>query len=57
MPFYFAGGDFLNKIGTIWFTSYAYYEKINSTHKNWEKVKTFAYRISIYNKSKQYHKI
>ena len=55
--FNFAGGEILTKIGASWFVSYSYYEKIDSSHKNWEKVKTASSRISYYSKSKQYHEL
>lgn len=54
--FNFEGGDILTKMGATWFVSYAYYERIDRTHKNWDKVATTQPRISKYNKSRSYHK-
>lgn len=33
--FNFEGGDILTGMGASWFVSYAYYEKIDRTHRNW----------------------
>lgn len=55
--FSFAGGEILSKMGATWFVSYAYYEKINSSHNNWARVSTTQSRISNYNKGRSYHKI
>ena len=54
--FNFAGGELLTGMGASWFVSYAYYNKIDKTHKNWDKVATTQSRISKYNKGKSYHK-
>lgn len=53
--FPFDGGEILSKMGATWFVSYAYYERIDRTHKNWSKVSTAQARISNYNKGKKYH--
>ena len=55
--FYFDGGEQLNKIGASWFTSYYYFCKIDSSHMNWKKIKTFQMRISIFDKTKDFHKL
>ena len=47
----------LNRIGASWFVSYAYYEKFDKTHRNWEYVSTLTTRINGYNRNKQYHRI
>ena len=52
----FDGGEFLGKIGAVWFVSYCYFRNINSTHRNWQNISTANYRISIYNRTEQYHK-
>ena len=55
--FSFEGGEILSKMGASWFVSYAYYEKVDVTHKNWDKVSTTASRISRYNEGRKYHKL
>lgn len=52
----FDGGEFLGKIGAVWFVSYCYFKNVNSTHRNWQNISTANYRISIYNRTEQYHK-
>jgi hypothetical protein len=54
--FIFDGGEYLTKIGASWFVSYLYYCNIDKSHMNWERIKTVKYRISIFNKTKKYHK-
>lgn len=53
--FSFAGGEILTGIGASWFISYAYYEKIDRKHRNWDRVATTQTRISKYNKGRLYH--
>lgn len=54
--FAFEGGEILTGMGASWFVSYAYYEKVDPTHKNWAKVSTTQSRLSRYNKGRKYHK-
>ena len=54
--FIFDGGYELSKMGATWFTSYAYYDLCDKTHKNWELVKTYSTRISMYRRTTHYHK-
>lgn len=54
--FDFPGGDQLNEIGASWFVSYIYHERIDKSHRNWNRVKTVPYRSSIYKNSRNYHK-
>lgn len=54
--FSFDGGDILRKMGATWFVSYAYYEHVDKSHRNWSKVSTANSRISNYNRGKKYHK-
>ncbi len=54
--FNFEGGEILTGMGASWFVSYAYYEKIDRTHRNWDRVATTQPRISKYNKGRVYHK-
>lgn len=54
--FSFAGGDILSKMGAAWFVSYAYYEKIDRTHKSWNLVSTASSRASKYKSGVSYHK-
>ena len=53
--FNFNGGDQLAKIGASWFVSYSYHLYINKSHENWQNVSTYPYRISVFNKTKNYH--
>lgn len=55
--FSFAGGDILADMGASWFVSYAYYEKIDRNHKNWDKVSTSGMRASKYEKGRAYHQL
>ncbi len=54
--FSFEGGEILTKISASWFVSYAYYERIDKSHRNWERVSTIPLRLSRYNKGRAYHK-
>ena len=54
--FLFDGGEFLTTMGAVWFVSYSYFKKVDSTHGNWKNVSTFSNRISVYNRTSQYHK-
>lgn len=54
--FYFTGGEILTGMGASWFVSYAYYEKIDNTHRNRDRVATTQPRISKYKKGIAYHK-
>jgi hypothetical protein len=54
--FSFDGGDILATFGATWFVSYAYYKHIDTTHRNWERVKTSASRASTFDRSTKYHK-
>jgi len=55
--FSFEGGEQLTTIGATFFVSYLYYQHIDSTHKNWESIKTKGSRISTINRSENYHLI
>ena len=54
--FSFEGGEILTGMGASWFVSYAYYEKVDRTHRNWDRVSTAQSRLSKYNKGRAYHK-
>ena len=54
--FTFEGGEILTGMGASWFVSYAYYEKIDKTHRNWNRVSTTQSRLSRYNKGRAFHK-
>jgi hypothetical protein len=54
--FNFKGGNFLSRMGATWFVSYSYYCNINKSHKNWKNVSTCPSRISVFNKTGNYHK-
>jgi hypothetical protein len=49
------GGEYLTKIGATWFVSYSFHLQ-NKEHMNWKKNKTYKYRISVFNKTKNHHK-
>ena len=51
--FAFEGGEDLTTMGATWFVSYCYYDKIDRTHRNWEK---YPERVSIYNRTDHYHR-
>ena len=55
--FAFVGGDVLSKIGATWFVSFAYYETVDPSHRNWARVKTSANRQSTFQHSRQYHRV
>ena len=54
--FNFPGGDILTGMGASWFVSYAYHQRIDSTHMNWNRVSTAKSRISKYESGKSYYK-
>lgn len=54
--FSFAGGEILTSMGAAWFVSYAYHEKIDKTHKNWDGVATAQTRISSYKRGRAFHR-
>jgi len=54
--FNFESGDILAGMGASWFVSYAYYEKIDKFHRNWDKVPTVQPRLSRYKKGRAFHK-
>lgn len=54
--FSFAGGELLTGMGASWFVSYAYYEKVDHSHQNWNRVSTAPSRISTYRRGEAYHK-
>jgi len=53
--FSFEGGEQLTTIGATFFVSYLYYRHVDSTHRNWESIKTKNSRISTIDSSKRYH--
>ena len=53
--FSFEGGDQLTTIGATFFVSYLYHRYVDSTHKNWDSIKTKKSRISTINRSENYH--
>ena len=55
--FNFEGGEYLTKIGASWFVSYSYYFYIDKQHKNWDKITTSQFRINVFNRTKEFHKI
>ena len=54
--FSFAGGDILSKMGATWFVSYAYYDRVDKNHRNWDRLSTAASRTSRYITGMPYHK-
>ena len=53
--FNFNGGDKLSKMGASRFVSYSFYLYNDKSHKNWQNVSTYQSRISVFNKTKNYH--
>ena len=53
----FDGGENLASIGAYWFVSYAYFDRIDQTHRNWDRVSTVQYRTSLYHSTKEFHEI
>ena len=54
--FAFEGGEDLTTMGATWFVSYCYYDKIDRTHRNWERVETHNSRQSVYRRTDHYHR-
>lgn len=52
----FGGEEQLKKIGATWFVSYAYYEYLDKSHRNWDSISTVSFRVSVYNSNRCYHK-
>ena len=48
-----SGHKSLYSMGVSWFVSYCYYDKIDRTHKNWEK---YPERVSSYTRTAHYHR-
>ena len=55
--FSFEGGEELRSIGATWLVSYAYYDHVDKTHKNWAKVSTAQMRVRRYERTRGYHEI
>lgn len=55
--FNFEGGEILSKVGASWLVSYAYYEFVDSSHRNWGRLseKSVSSRKSRYLGSRKYH--
>lgn len=53
--FGFEGGEQLTTIGATFFVSYLYYLHVDSTHRNWDSIKTKSSRISTIATSRKYH--
>lgn len=54
--FSFEGGEHLTTIGATFFVSYLYHRHVDSTHKNWESIKTKNSRINTINRKDIYHR-
>src|SRR5690554_5648680 len=54
--FAFEGGKQLNTIGATFFVSYLYHRHVDSTHRNWDSIKTQESRISTINRSESYYR-
>lgn len=53
--FSFDGGDKLTSIGATFFVSYLYHLYVDTSHRNWDLVKTQQTRISTINNSESYY--
>lgn len=51
----FEGGELLKSIGTSFFVSYLYNQRIDPKHANWTSIATRASRISTINSSRRHH--
>jgi hypothetical protein len=54
--FKFDGGDDLTTMGASWFVSYLFYYCKDKSHVNWQKISTDQSRISVFNRTKNFHK-
>ena len=54
--FSFEHGAELARMGASWFVSYSWFRYAEKTHLNWKKVKSYPSRISMYIRTKEYHK-
>lgn len=52
----FEHGEELTAMGASWFVSYSWFRYVDRTHLNWKKVKSYPSRISMYIRTKEYHK-
>jgi hypothetical protein len=50
----FEGGEELTTISASWFVSYSYYQR-NNTHINWQETPDYANRISVFNRTGDFH--
>lgn len=55
--FAFEGGEQLTTIGATFFVSYLYYRHVDSTHRNWDSIKTHKSRINTINRSESYYQV
>lgn len=55
--FSFEGGEQLTKIGATFFVSCLYHRHIDSTHRNWDSIRTQKSRTSTINSSESYHQV
>ena len=53
--FTFKGGEDLTTMGASWFVSYSYYQKLDSAHNNWNRIKTVDSRVSVYRRTTDMH--
>ncbi len=53
--FAFEGGEQLTTIGATFFVSYLYHRYVDPMHRNWDTIKTQNSRISVINRSVNYH--
>jgi len=53
--FNFDGGEALTTMGASWFVSYSFYYYKNKSHTNWQNTSTCESRISVFNRTKNYH--
>ena len=54
--FSFEGGEQLTTIGATFFVSYLYHRNVDSSHRNWESIKTQKSRINTINRSESHHR-
>jgi len=54
--FNFDGGCDLTTMGANWFVSYSYYLYKDKSHINWKNISTYDTRISVFKRTKNFHK-
>jgi hypothetical protein len=51
----FDGGEELTTMAASWFVSYSYYQRRDETHMNWKRASNYDNRISVFNRTDNFH--